>query len=397
MLSFTLLIIPFIVTRSGTVNAGTSLGEKIVVDFRELPPNATITSSPAGIDCPGTCSYDFDAGTKVVLKFNAGSGYGISTLDTECKEYVADINYSNYDSVYRGPNCTYAVVSGQWDGYSPVYISPIWVKDTQTTKLTIEGAGTIRASYGNTVKLCTAPGCTLNVPYNKLLKMEAVKTEGVTFVGWHTDTYNYQCASSGTGICYVGKSAIFDTAPALARFSGAPSESSISPASPASDEKETESIDMADPIAKNISINGLDVLADEELIEISGPMVTVSGIATPKQSLQITLFSDPMTANVIADDEGRWSHTFTDVPSGDHRIEIIDPEDQEGSSVLFANIRVIAADGSVMDIDRDYSVSAIALGMSLGGAGLLAGFLLKSRFKPILYTKHLLKHRKSKD
>ena len=54
----------------------TTPGEGLRTLSVDVAGPATVTSTPSGIDCPGTCSASFSAGTLVALRSSAPSGYG---------------------------------------------------------------------------------------------------------------------------------------------------------------------------------------------------------------------------------------------------------------------------------------------------------------------------------
>lgn len=49
-----------------------------------IPGSGSVTSSPAGINCPGTCSSNFAPGTQVTLSPSAGSGYIFTSWGGAC-------------------------------------------------------------------------------------------------------------------------------------------------------------------------------------------------------------------------------------------------------------------------------------------------------------------------
>lgn len=74
--------------------------------FNPIPPaqlsvtvsgTGTVTSSPSGIDCPGTCSASFGDGTSVTLSATPASGY----------------NFSGFSGACSGSTCQFTVSGGQ--------------------------------------------------------------------------------------------------------------------------------------------------------------------------------------------------------------------------------------------------------------------------------------------
>jgi hypothetical protein len=59
----------------------------------------TIRSSPAGLDCSGTCSSTFAAGTRVRLEASAADGFAFSGLGGSCSGIVCELDLSETKAV----------------------------------------------------------------------------------------------------------------------------------------------------------------------------------------------------------------------------------------------------------------------------------------------------------
>src|SRR5438477_3146825 len=59
----------------------------------------TVTSTPAGINCPGTCSASFASGTSVSLSASAGSGFTFSGFTGACSGSSCALVLSSDQSV----------------------------------------------------------------------------------------------------------------------------------------------------------------------------------------------------------------------------------------------------------------------------------------------------------
>jgi len=135
----------------------------------------TVTSVPAGINCPGDCSQAYGPGQMVTLTPTAGA-------------------HSNFDG-WSGGGCT---------GTAPCTISTDMAVGVVATfkldqhDLTIakagNGAGTVTS---NPVGISCGSTCSANYDYGSVVTLMATASAGTTFAGWSGG------GCSGTGTCDV--------------------------------------------------------------------------------------------------------------------------------------------------------------------------------------------------
>jgi uncharacterized repeat protein (TIGR02543 family) len=120
----------------------------------------SITSSPAGIACPGDCSEPYASGTTVTLTATAGSGYvfdawsGCSDAGTACTVTM---------DAARSVTATFGVA--------------------QTLSVTKNGPGTGTVTSSDGGINCGAD-CSEVYPRNRVVTLTATPTNGATFQGW---------------------------------------------------------------------------------------------------------------------------------------------------------------------------------------------------------------------
>lgn len=136
--------------------------------------NGTVTSSPPGIDCGGTCSTQFDAGTAVALTAaaEAGSSFG---------------GWSGAGCSGTG-GCT---VTGN------ATVTAVFTTAVSTARVTVTksgtGAGIVTSSPSG---ISCGGGCSANFTSGSTVVLTATPSGGSTFTGWSG-------ACSGSGSCTV--------------------------------------------------------------------------------------------------------------------------------------------------------------------------------------------------
>jgi hypothetical protein len=150
--------------------------------------SGTVTSSPSGISCPGTCSAAFTSGTKVTLTPAAALGYKFTGWSGACSGTGA---------------CTVTMNSAQ--SVTATFAS----EPAQTLTVTVSGSGTVKSSPAG----ISCPGtCSASFSYGTSVTLTATPSSGYTFSGWSG-------ACSGSGNCMV----VMNSAESVtATFSGGP-------------------------------------------------------------------------------------------------------------------------------------------------------------------------------
>lgn len=132
--------------------------------------DATVTSTPVGIDCPGTCSADFITGTMVELVQEPAPGFAFDGWGGACVGDGACVVTMN---AARGVSANYVALN--------------------TLDVTVDGTGRVTS----TPAAIDCPGACSSgfLPAEKVL-LEAQSIGGSVFTGWSGDC-------SGTGTCQV--------------------------------------------------------------------------------------------------------------------------------------------------------------------------------------------------
>jgi hypothetical protein len=141
--------------------------------------SGTVTSSPAGISCGGTCAALFPANTVVTLTAGAAAG---ST-------------FSGWSGACTGTGACQVTMSAN-QSVTATFTSSV-VRHTLTVTRAGNGAGTVTSSPAG-INCGTA--CSATYPVSTAVTLTAVPAAGSTFAGWTG-------ACSGAGACQVTMSA----------------------------------------------------------------------------------------------------------------------------------------------------------------------------------------------
>ena len=368
----------FLTIQASPVNASTT--ETISIEYQTFDdPTATVTSSPAGINCPGTCSYDFPTDSQVVLTASSLIGYTFTQwrlLDTSdnltdtCTE--GTINY-------KGNVCT--VDLGFWSNTDAVTARVNATTDASVVSTTVagDGSGSVTSSPAG----INCPGtCSASFSTDSSMTLTAAPASGSTFAGWATSAEGgTQCliyeeggegkgggpASSsrntastctlypskysqtnGVPIAYFEKAAATPEAPAA----DTPATPDTTPETQTQDVESTgenaddvETTGDTETDKDSILLNGNTYSSDEEnLLQFAkDEIVKISGFAEPDTTIKLYIYSEPKTATVQTDSEGYWEYEIADLEPGSHRVEsaVIDAvSGEESEPVLIAQFSV---------------------------------------------------------
>ena len=165
---------------SGTANVCTvtmSAPKTVTAKFTQLETltvsvggSGTVTSSPSGISCPGTCSATFNQGTIVNLAASPSSGNGLLAWSGACSGTGA---------------CTVTMNSSQ---AVTATFAPL-----ETLTVSVSGSGTVASSPSG----ISCPGtCLANFTQGTIVSLTASPSSGNGLLAWSG-------ACSGTGACTV--------------------------------------------------------------------------------------------------------------------------------------------------------------------------------------------------
>lgn len=133
----------------------------------------SVTSAPAGIDCPGTCAFDFANGSNVTLTPSPQPGWQFEGWTGACAGTGACVVSM---SVAREVGATFGPGAG-----------------TQTLSVSVTGNGSVTSAPGS----IDCPGnCSGNFPTGSQVTLVPTADPGWTFSGWGG-------SCSGTGSCVV--------------------------------------------------------------------------------------------------------------------------------------------------------------------------------------------------
>jgi hypothetical protein len=146
----------------------------------------TVSSSPAGISCPGTCAADFSPGTVVTLTATPASGGTFAG--------------------WSGPSCQVTITGAcsVTTTTPPQSVSATFTTATVLPQeaLTLSQAGTGTGSVSSSPAGISCPGtCAADFTQGTVVTLTASPASGATFAGWSG------AGCSGTGTCNVSMSA----------------------------------------------------------------------------------------------------------------------------------------------------------------------------------------------
>jgi len=127
----------------------------------------TVTSTPAGIECPASCAHSFVKGSSVTLK--AASG-----LHTEA------VKWSGCDKLTIKGECVVAM-SGAREAIATFKLERQWTEDTITVQRKGTGSGTVTSSPAG---IDCGADCSETYLYNTDLTLTATPAPGSQFLEW---------------------------------------------------------------------------------------------------------------------------------------------------------------------------------------------------------------------
>lgn len=162
---------------TGNCNVNMSAAELVTATFTQVfalsvsvAGGGTVASSPAGINCPGTCSANFNSGTMVTLTATPGAGTTFAGWGGACTGTGSCIVTMN---TAKSVTATFGVVS-----------FPLTV--------TVTGSGTVSSRPAG---ISCPPACTASFNSGASVTLSALAASGFAFAGWSGGS------CSGTGSC----------------------------------------------------------------------------------------------------------------------------------------------------------------------------------------------------
>ena len=156
------------------MNAAESVTATFVQDVAltvNVTGSGTVTSSPAGINCPSTCSANYPPATQVTLTATPANDGGFSGWGGAC---------SGFD------NCVVTMNAAQ-------SVTATFAQTQYTLNVSVAGNGTVTSSPPG---ISCPSVCTMNYSSGTPVMLTATPTGGATFNGWGG-------ACSGNGSCLV--------------------------------------------------------------------------------------------------------------------------------------------------------------------------------------------------
>jgi hypothetical protein len=157
-----------------TMNAAESVTATFVQDVAltvNVTGSGSVTSSPAAINCPSTCSANFAAGTQVTLTATPANGWGFSGWGGACSGVG---------------NCVVTMNAAQ-------SVTATFAQTQYTLNVSVAGNGAVTSSPPG----INCPSvCTMNYASGTSVMLTATPTGGASFNGWGG-------ACSGNGSCLV--------------------------------------------------------------------------------------------------------------------------------------------------------------------------------------------------
>jgi hypothetical protein len=358
-----------------------------------------IVSSPAGIDCPGTCAATFENSVGTVsLTATANADSAIYGFNSDNVQYAGAVCPGS-DSRAKSGVCTFNLSS---DWYSQgAYLAFIPSSTAYNFQIKGTGSGTVTGSGAN------CPGsCTANIPYNGAGTFTATPASDSVFSGWGT-------VSEGSQTCTVGgrdlnparikvptcsvSNPMSVSAKVLAFFDKKDSSATPSTISSSNGTNATTSANVSQSSAKppeklggegapaKPELNSLKVIFDGTSYGSSNipnnglnlnQGLSFGGTTIPNVLVYLFFHSEEFVAQTTADAAGVWSYELTkDLGAGDHELQIAvtDPAtnltSEKSEAVKFA-LAESTAEATAADNDNN-DIKNVNLWWYVGGGVLL--------------------------
>jgi hypothetical protein len=138
--------------------------------------SGSVTSSPAGINCPSTCSTSFVGGTQVTLTATPANGWGFNGWGGACSGVG---------------NCVVTMNAAQ-------SVTATFAQTQYTLDVSVSGNGTVTSSP---IGISCPSVCTMNYASGTSVMLTATPSRGASFNGWGG-------ACTGNGSCLVAMNSL---------------------------------------------------------------------------------------------------------------------------------------------------------------------------------------------
>jgi phospholipase C len=149
-----------------------------------LTGTGTVTSSPAGINCPTTCTASFTSGTSVTLTATAGSGFQFSGYSDACSGTSCQITLASDQSVsatFATTSTNSAQVTVNVSGQGTVTSSPAGINCPSTCSASFDNGTTVTltatpasgSTFSGFTGDCSGSTCQLAISNNQNVSVDA--------------------------------------------------------------------------------------------------------------------------------------------------------------------------------------------------------------------------------
>ncbi|HIA92115.1 TPA: carboxypeptidase regulatory-like domain-containing protein [Candidatus Saccharibacteria bacterium] len=378
-----------------------------------------ISSSPAGINCPGACTAQFPENTQVVLTAAPSTHRDVGkwTVSPADDTSIISCIEGNYSS-----SCTVDLADSRLAAGADISMYFGYTHGPLSTVIKGSGSGTVKSTPAG---INCPSDCSEVIPTSTNYKLTATPSSNSVFAGWGTQSEGGGTCLSGGGkgassgrltssTCsnaYVNSAvgsvvavAYFDTKPTTSTTPDNKTSSASSSTTSATDtsadtaqetntqEDEDSSGDEKETVFESVKLNDEEhdtTVADAKPKFAKDQPVKISGQADPNTTIKLYIFSEPQEATVQTDEEGYWEYTITNLEPGDHHVEVavVDTETgQESEPAVVAQFSVdentVVEEDGAQQVDTQNSSDdglnkALIIGSSvigLAGMGYIAWY-----------------------
>lgn len=273
----------------------------------------TVTSNPAGINCPSDCEETYPFNTQIELTATPSAGRTFMYWQGNCYP----------------PNCTFWTTTGA----DTAQVKVIYGYTHHTVTAAKSGTGSGTVSGGG---ISCGGACSQEVANGASITLTATAANGSIFEGW--EATGLCSISGGKGASSMNPSPTctiqgYDTTDksigtATARFTKTSTTAAPAPTQQNTPTNQNNTTQQQPTQNQEKPQNGTVVMSDQEgapqedTTFESGEPVVLKGKTVPNGKITLYIFSEPRTAQVEANGEGDWTYTIEGLEPGDHRVEM---------------------------------------------------------------------------